>query len=468
MKLKLYNTRTRTKEIFNPILPNQAGLYTCGPTVYSHAHIGNMRAYVFADLLKKTLQLAGYDVKHVMNITDVGHLVGDGDEGDDKMEVGKKREGMDAWQLAKKYTDSFIHFCDQLNIDLPRGEMLCRATDHIQDQIDLVKALEDRGLTYIIDDGVYFDTSKFQSYGEMAKLDIEGLEGGKRIADTGKKAITDFALWKFSPTDKQRDMEWDSPWGKGFPGWHIECSAMSMHYLGHQFDIHTGGIDHIQVHHTNEIAQAEGATGKSPFVNFWLHCEFLQFGENVKMSKSKGDSLTIDSLVDRGYDPLAYRYLMLTAHYRSPIKFTWDSLDAAQKTLMRLRAKVQSLHPMDEVTVADSPLVKDYIQKIEAAVFDDLNSAAALAEIHNLLNDDAADDQEKIIVIRKFDDFFGLDFYKAEQQADIPAEVIDLAAARKTARDNKDWAESDRLRDAIADKGYTVKDTADGYEVIKS
>lgn len=465
MNLKLYNTRTRQKDVFTPITANQVGLYSCGPTVYFHAHLGNMRAYLFADLLKRVLRLAGYDVKHVMNITDVGHLVSDGDDGDDKMEVGKKREGKNAWQIAEKYTDSFIDFCAKLNIDLPQGDLLCRATDHIQAQINLVKALEDRGLTYIIDDGVYFDTSKFKSYGEMAKLDIEGLEGGKRVADAGKKAITDFALWKFSPQDQQRDMEWDSPWGTGFPGWHIECSAMSMHFLGDQFDIHTGGIDHIPVHHTNEIAQAEGATGKAPFVNYWLHNEFLQFDEDTKMSKSSGKILTVDDLIDRGYDPLAFRYLMLTAHYRSPAKFSWDNIDAAQKTLERLRTKANSLGDVGEAQ--SSPLAENYIKNIKEALFDDLNSAAALAEVHGLLANDDLSPQNKKFILNEFDDLFGLEFFKAEQQADIPADIISLADARKTARDNKDWAESDRLRDEIAGKGYSVKDTPDGFEVTK-
>lgn len=465
MNLKLYNTRTRQKDVFTSITANQVGLYSCGPTVYFHAHLGNMRAYLFADLLKRVLRLAGYDVKHVMNITDVGHLVSDGDDGDDKMEVGKKREGKNAWQIAEKYTGSFIDFCAKLNIDLPQGDLLCRATDHIQAQINLVKALEDRGLTYIIDDGVYFDTSKFKSYGEMAKLDIEGLEGGKRVADAGKKAITDFALWKFSPQDQQRDMEWNSPWGKGFPGWHIECSAMSMHFLGDQFDIHTGGIDHIPVHHTNEIAQAEGATGKAPFVNYWLHNEFLQFDEDTKMSKSSGKILTVDDLIDRGYDPLAFRYLMLTAHYRSPAKFSWDNIDAAQKTLERLRTKAKSLGDVGEAQ--SSPIAENYIKNIKDALFDDLNSAAALAEVHGLLANDDLSPQNKKFILNEFDDLFGLEFFKAEQQADIPADIISLADARKTARDNKDWAESDRLRDEIAGKGYSVKDTPDGFEVTK-
>lgn len=464
-----YNTRTRTKEKFTPINPKSVGVYTCGPTVYNHAHIGNMRAYVFADLLKRSLILAGYDVNHVMNITDVGHLVSDGDEGDDKMEVGKKREGLNAWQIAEKYTQSFLSHCQKINIMPPTT--MCKATDHIKQQIALVTALEERGFTYIIDDGVYFDTSKFESYGDMARLDIEGLEGGKRIADAGKKAITDFALWKFSPKDSQRDMEWDSPWGVGFPGWHIECSAMSMHYLGDNFDIHTGGIDHIPVHHTNEIAQSECATGTSPYVNFWLHCEFLQFGDQVKMSKSKGDILTIDSLEDKGYDPLAYRYLLLTAHYRSPIKFTWDSLEAAQTALARLRAKACDLK--DSVaTIEDTPLsneAMDIQTRFIEALCDDLNSAIAISEIHALFSDSCnITEAEKLTLLTQFEEVLQIGLFKKENALEIPAEVLTLAEQRKTARDTKDWAESDRLRDEILAKGYAIKDTADGFEIKRT
>jgi cysteinyl-tRNA synthetase len=461
--MQFYNTRTRTKEDFTPIQDKKVGLYTCGPTVYHHAHIGNMRAYVFADLLRRSLELAGYNVNHVMNITDVGHLVSDGDDGEDKMEVGKKREGLNAWQIAEKYTDSFFSHCEKLNIKRPTT--VCKATDHIEQQISLVKALEERGLTYVIEDGVYFDTSKFQSYGEMAKLDIEGLQGGARVVDTGKKSNTDFALWKFSPKDAVRDMEWDSPWGKGFPGWHIECSAMSMHYLGDQFDIHTGGIDHIPVHHTNEIAQSEGATGKAPFVNYWLHCEFLQFGDQVKMSKSKGDTLTIDSLEDKGYDPLAYRYLMLTAHYRSPVKFTWESLDSAQKTLKRLR--VQAIAIQSEAN-GKSQETTAHIDTFKNALLDDLNSAIVIAELHAVIGDQNLSAPEKLYILNVFEDTLQIGLFQKEAKANIPADVTELAQARKAARDNKDWAESDRLRDAIANKGFVVKDTPDGFEIKKA
>ena len=465
MTVTFYNTRTRSRQEFKPLVPGKVGIYTCGPTVYHHAHLGNMRANIFADLLHRVMEHAGYAVTHVMNITDVGHLVSDSDEGEDKMEVGKKREGLDAWGIAEKYTASFFDHCDKLNIQRP--DIVCKATDHIEQQITLVKKLEDRGLTYVIDDGVYFDTAKFNDYGAMAKLDIEGLEGGKRITDMGKKHKTDFALWKFSPKDAQRDMEWDSPWGRGFPGWHIECSAMSMHYLGEQFDIHTGGIDHIPIHHTNEIAQSEAATGKAPFVNIWLHNEFLQFGEQVKMSKSKGETLTVDTLIDKGYDPLAFRYLMLTAHYRNPVNFTWDSLDGAQATLRRLQKNAR--HLSDTVGEGEklSPKATDIKNQMDAALFDDLNSARALAELHGMLGDSAISDGDKYKVLQDFDTIFGLDLF-AVQTLDIPADITLLAEARMAARAEKDFAEADRLRDEIASHGYNVEDTPEGFKIVKT
>ncbi|MGM0422468.1 MAG: cysteine--tRNA ligase [Pseudomonadota bacterium] len=467
MSVTFYNTRTRQKEDFIPLQDGKAGIYSCGPTVYHHAHLGNMRANIFADLLRRVMEHAGYDVTHVMNITDVGHLVSDDDEGEDKMEVGKKREGLDAWGIAEKYTESFFDHCHKLNILTPH--IVCKATEHIEQQIALIQKLEDRGLAYVIDDGVYFDTSKFEAYGAMAKLDIEGLEGGKRISDIGKKHKTDFALWKFSPKDSQRDMEWDSPWGKGFPGWHVECSAMSMHYLGEQFDIHSGGIDHIPIHHTNEIAQSEAATGKKPFVNVWLHNEFLQFGDDVKMSKSKGDTLTVDSLEDRGYDPLAFRYLMLTAHYRNPVKFTWEALDGAASTLKRLRKQALDIKHNTESSPAEdiSETAALYITKFDTALFDDLNSAVALAELHSMLGDARLDDFEKMALLMYFEPVLHLGLFEEQEAAAIPAEIIEMASQRKAAREDRNWAEADRLRAEIAKQGFDVMDSDDGFEVFK-
>jgi len=335
--LYLYNTLHRKKEAFSPITPPEVGLYSCGPTVYDQQHLGNMRAVLFTDLLKRVLLSNGYHVTHVRNITDVGHLVSDGDEGEDKMEKGAKREGKTAWDIAKHYTEIFHKDVAEL-FTLP-PDIEPKATDHIQEQIDLIKQLDEKGLTYVIDDGVYFDTSKITDYGKLALLDIEGLQEGARVlANAQKKNATDFALWKFSPEDSQREMEWESPWGngrKGFPGWHIECSAMSMKYLGQTFDIHTGGIDHVPVHHTNEIAQSESATGK-PFANFWLHNEFLALDGDAKMSKSAGTFLTLDSIKEKGYSPLDYRFASLQTHYRQHMTFSWAVMDAAREGRERL------------------------------------------------------------------------------------------------------------------------------------
>ena len=465
--VKLYNTRTRQKDVFTPLEEGKAGIYSCGPTVYAYAHIGNMRAYVFADVLRRVFDYAGYDTNHVMNITDVGHLVSDGDDGEDKMEVGKRRENLDAWGLAEKYTEAFFAHAKKLHVQVPH--IVCKATDHIPEQIEMIKQLEEGGYTYVIEDGVYFDTEKFDRYGDMAKLDIEGLQSGKRIDDSGKRNKTDFALWKFSPKDAQRDMEWDSPWGKGFPGWHIECSAMSSKYLGEQFDIHTGGIDHIQVHHTNEIAQSECATGKAPFVNYWLHCEFLSMDKDSKMSKSKGDVLTVDVLQDKGYDPLVLRYLYLTSHYRNPLKFSFKSLDMAATTLKKLVKNILKLRAVEDASVVLSDKAKEYETRFMDAVCDDLNTAVGLAELHAVLGDHDLSDAEKYALVSKFDLVFGFDFAGMEEETaeDTPADVLDLVEARENARKNKEWAEADRLRDEIVAKGYSIKDGADGVEVMK-
>ena len=312
-KLRLFNTLSRSKEDFQTIEQNKVKMYCCGPTVYNYAHIGNLRSYFFEDILKRVLLYNGFEVYHVMNITDVGHLVSDADEGEDKMEKGASREGKSVWDIAAFYTEAFKKDIAMLNILPP--SVYCKATDFIKEQIEMIQCLEKKGFTYTTGDGVYYDTSKFEGYGKMALLDIEGLEEGKRIEfSSEKKNKTDFALWKFSPKGQKRQMEWDSPWGVGFPGWHIECSAMSRKFLGDTFDIHCGGIDHVPIHHTNEIAQSEGCTGKK-FVNYWLHGEFL-IEDKGKMSKSAGEFLRLQTLVDRGYSSIDYRYFLLMTHYR--------------------------------------------------------------------------------------------------------------------------------------------------------
>ncbi|MBA6116148.1 cysteine--tRNA ligase [Pseudomonas putida] len=334
MSLILYDTWTRSLRPFESLTPEEVGLYCCGPTVYDYAHLGNLRTFIFEDVLRRVLQSNGYSVRHIVNITDVGHLTSDADEGEDKMEKGSRRQGESAWVIAERFTAAFQHDWRQLNLLEPT--LWCRATDHIAEQISLIEIMETKGFTYRTSDGIYFDTSRQDTYGYLARLNAEGLRAGARVATGEKRSVTDFALWKFSPTESTRQMEWDSPWGVGFPGWHIECSAMSTKYLSPWFDIHCGGEDHISVHHSNEIAQGEACYGTRP-ANFWMHGAFLTL-DHGKMSKSDGEFLRLQSLIDRGLDPLAYRYLCLTAHYRSTLRFSNEALRAAATALRRLRS----------------------------------------------------------------------------------------------------------------------------------
>jgi len=459
---KLYNTVAREKQVLEPIAPPEVGLYTCGPTVYNFAHIGNLRTYVFEDVLVRALERAGFRVKRVMNITDVGHLVSDADTGEDKMEVGARREGRTAWDIAAEYTRAFKE--DMAGLNLREPEIWCKATDHIEEMIGLVKRLEANGLTYRIDDGVYFDTSKFPAYGEMARLNREGLKQGARVEMVeGKKSATDFALWKSSPTDQQRQMEWESPWGVGFPGWHIECSAMSMKYLGEQFDIHCGGVDHVGVHHINEIAQSEGATGKSPWVKYWSHGEFLVMDKG-KMSKSSGGFITLRTVRERGIDPLAYRYFLLQAHYRSQLVFSWEGLEAAGNGYRNLLDQVAKLKAEGE---AAPQAPQEYVKRFDAAVFDDMNMPRAMAALFECLRDSKPSAAEKLAFARSADEVLGLSLAEAELQgpAEVPAEIQELAEKRAEARRQKDYAEADRLRDELDKRGYTTTDNADGTSV---
>ncbi len=336
MSLNLFDTYSRSMREFIPLKPGEVGLYTCGPTVYDYAHIGNLRTYIFEDVLRRVLEFNGYHVKHVMNITDVGHLVSDADTGEDRMEKGSRRTGMTAWDIAELYTNEFKQDMHRLNIQEP--SVWCKATDHIQDQIDLIRCIQENGFTYPTSDGIYFDTSKLSDYGHLARKDIEGLQAGARIEMGEKRNPTDFALWKFSPAGQNRQMEWDSPWGVGFPGWHIECSAMSAKYLGDFFDIHCGGEDHISVHHTNEIAQTQACYG-TRLANFWMHGYFLQIDES-RMGKSVGNFLRVQTLMERGYDPLAWRYFCLNANYRAKLNFSWEGVEGAHISLNRLRSAV--------------------------------------------------------------------------------------------------------------------------------
>jgi cysteinyl-tRNA synthetase len=456
--LRLYNTMTRSVDEFKPINPPQVDLYTCGPTVYNYAHIGNLRTYVFEDILVRSLKFFGFSLKHVMNVTDVGHLISDGDEGEDKMELGAQREGKTAFEIADMYWQAFRDNMADLNIQEP--DIWCKATDHIQEQIDQIQVLESKGLAYTIGDGVYFDTSKFPQYGDMARLDIEGQQAGARVEMTeGKKNATDFALWKFSPQGQQRQMEWDSPWGTGFPGWHIECSAMSMKYLGDQFDIHCGGVDHIKVHHTNEIAQAEGVSGKSRWVNVWMHGEFLVL-EADKMSKSSGNFITLDLLKEQGLDPLAYRYFLLSAHYRKQLTFTDEALQNAANGFDRLKKAVIQIK--DQAN-GDGELHEATMTEFSNAVADDLNMPQAIAAMWGLVRNADISAENKLTTLLKMDDVlgFGVETMKA-QTVEVDDSLQQLLEQRQAARKNKDFAEADRIRDELLAQGWVIEDTAEG------
>lgn len=450
MSIKLYNSLTKKKQTFKPADKNKVGLYTCGPTVYNYAHIGNLRSYVFADILRRALEFSGLKVKHVMNITDVGHLTDDADQGEDKIEAGAKREGKTAWEIAKFYERAFADDIAQLNIK--KAHKLPKATTHIKEQIKLIEKLMARGHVYTTDDGLYFDTSTFPKYGVLiGKIALKGLQEGARVDKGDKKNPTDFALWKFSQKGKKRQMQWDSPWGVGFPGWHIECSAMSQKYLGETFDIHTGGIDHVPVHHTNEIAQSQAATGK-PLARFWLHGEHLVIDKG-RMGKSEGNFITLSALLERGYDPLAYRYYLLQTHYRKQLSFTWEALDAAASAYQSLIARIAHL---------PKKIQSDSISaSVEKAFFDDLSTPQALAAIWKSIkssNPPAAD------TIFRLDQLFGLNLkkkvaaYKKTLKA-VPSEVIKLVKQREEARKTKKFTQADKIRELIEKKGWTIEDT---------
>jgi cysteinyl-tRNA synthetase len=461
--MKLYNTLTRKIEELTPLNRPEVTVYTCGPTVYDYAHVGHWFTYIRWDLLVRTLQANDYKPKWVMNITDVGHLVSDADEGEDKLEKGARREGKTAWEVAEFYTKDFLEEMQSLNIKQP--SYLTKATDHIAEQIALVQKLEEKGYTYVIDDGVYYDTSKFPTYGDFARLDIDEQQAGARVEyNRQKRNPTDFALWKFSPKDQKRDMEWDSPWGKGFPGWHIECSAMSMKYLGETLDIHTGGIDHIPVHHTNEIAQSEAVTGKR-FSNMWLHSNHVLI-EGEKISKSLGNGIRLKDITERGISLEAFRLHVLESHYRSQSKFSWESLQAAQNRLKNWQATA-ALRWQTVETINDSPsfVISEVGTLLRNTLADDLNTPAALALLSDvftqldtvLIHKDHEEEFTKML--HAVDGLLGL---KLSEQADIPAEQKQLIAAREAARQGKDWAKADELRDTLTAQGIGLRDTAHG------
>jgi len=465
MDLHFYNTLNHKKEKFTPIKEGEVGIYSCGPTVYNYAHIGNLRAYVFSDILRRTLEFNGYEVKQVINITDVGHLSSDEDEGEDKLEKGAEREGKSVWDIAKFYEEAFYNDLKKLNIE--PAAVYPKATDHIAEMVEIIKKLEAKGFTYIAGGNVYFDTTKFADYGKMAQLNLDPDAKQSRIeADTNKKNPFDFVLWFTNYKYASHEMLWDSPWGKGFPGWHIECSAMATKYLGEHFDIHTGGIDHIPVHHTNEIAQSEAAFGHK-WVNFWLHNDFLIEKEGQKMAKSKGDFLRLKTITDKGYDALDYRYYLLTGHYRSRLQFSWEALEGARNSLKRAKGKVTEIQkPDNSKQITDNSKAQEYLKQFQEAINDDLNTSVVLSIMWKTLDTEELSNAEKIELMKKYDQVLGLDLLK-EDKAEIPAEVIELAEKRLLARKEGKWAESDKIRDQIYKEGYQVKDVSDGYEIVE-
>ncbi len=463
--LKLFNSASRKKEEFSAQNPPKVQMYCCGPTVYNYAHIGNLRTYVFEDFLRRVLEYKGYEVNHVVNITDVGHLTSDADSGEDKLEKGALREGKSVWEIAEQYTQEFQKDWKLLNLKEP--SQWPKATDHIQEQIELIQNLEAKGYTYQIEDGLYFDTAKFPAYADFAKLDVANQEAGIRVSAEGKKSPTDFALWKFSPKDKQRAMEWKSPWGTGFPGWHVECSAMAMKHLGETLDIHCGGTDHLKVHHTNEIAQSECATGKK-FARFWIHGGWLleskEDGGPGKMSKSNDSFVRLATLIDNGFSALDYRFFCMTSHYRNYLNFSWDALESARDSLKKLRAKVSSYN--QQQMPLKSELALSWREKFEDAIGDDLNIPKALGIFNSMLKDADLLDAEKGSLIELFDRVFGLDLTKSQEkensQDTLPTDLFNLLEERKKARENKDFKKSDEIRDIFKDNGFLLKDSPTG------
>lgn len=452
--LKLWNTATHAVEAIKPIAPGQIRFYACGPTVYQRASIGNLRAYVMEDLLRRTLtSIDGLTVRHAMNITDVGHLVGDGDEGEDKMEKSARETGEDAWSISRRYADLFVRDMQAMNILMPTS--MPKATDHISEQIELVKTLEERGFTYKTSDGIYFDTSKLASYGSFGGQKLEDKQEGARVeANAEKKNASDFALWKFSPKEGKRQMEWESPWGVGFPGWHLECSAMSRKELGQPFDIHAGGVDHIPVHHENEIAQSVAAYGM-PLANVWMHVEFLLV-DGQKMSKSLKNTYSLDELHEKGIDPMAFRLFLLGAHYRSKQNFTWEAVNAAKHAYTSLCQKARTWDaPAEGLADAEAAFT--------AAMENDLNTPQALAVLWDVVNGEAPT-SAKASTVLWMDRVLGLNLKDCvSKPLFIPSDIKALADERWEARKNRDWAASDRIRDALKAKGWEVDDGKNGY-----
>jgi cysteinyl-tRNA synthetase len=461
--LILYNTLSRSKEVFKPIKKNSVGLYTCGPTVYWFAHIGNLRTYLFEDILKRVLIYNKYKVKHVMNITDVGHLTSDDDLGEDKMEKGAKRENKTVWDVARFYTQQFKKDLGLLNVKKP--SVFVKATDTIKEQIKLIEKLEKKGFTYKVLDGVYFDSSKLKDYGRLWGKKEKQLKAGARVEMVaGKKNPTDFALWKFTPPGEKRQMEWKSPWATGFPGWHTECVVMGASNLGIPFDIHCGGIDHIPIHHTNELAQAEAAYGKI-LAKYWMHGDFLVLKEG-KMSKSLGNIVLLSTITEKGFSPLAYRYLVLNTHYRSRLTFSWEAITSAQNSINNLYEKITDIKPTSKRTIKLSKKSQEYKDNFIQAINDDLDMPQALALMWKLVKDESIPSLEKYQLLIKFDKIFGLGLDKVKKTR-ITANIKELVKERENYRLEKDWAKADEKRKEIENLGYRIEDLGQGTKITK-
>ena len=461
MDLYFYNTLTRKKEIFKPLHEREVRMYSCGPTVYKDATIGNMRTYIMNDIIRRVLKYNDYTVKHAMNITDVGHLVSDGDEGEDKMVKSSREMHKTPTEIANYYTDLFFQDLEKLNIETP--EIICKATEHISDMIKYVQKLIDNGYAYITSTAIYFDVSKLDKYGILSGIKLDEQKAGARVdVDTEKRNPYDFALWIKAP--ENHIMKWESPWGLSYPGWHIECSAMGQKYLGAVFDIHTGGIDLIPTHHENEIAQSKGACGKNP-ARFWIHGEYLLI-DGGKMSKSLGNVYLLKDIEAKGYDPLAYRLFTYSSGYRTKLNFTWDAMPASQKSLEKLKQGYQN-HLLGSDDISDEEIAK-YEEDFHKAINDDLNMPLAMSVVWEIIKNPKKSKKLADLLL-KFDTVLALKIDEPIKQkvSEIPSEIIELAEKRKQARENKNWEESDKIRDEIKSKGYIIKDSKEGYEIVK-